>query len=52
MIDLSLPLDSAEARGVQFERTVGASDLQQLRKMPAEKLLAAFKGIGTVIVDG
>ena len=47
-----MPLDSAEARGLQIAKSAGAASLQELRNMPAEKLLTLHKGIGTVIVDG
>lgn len=52
MMGITLPLDSAERRGVQFEKTTGASNLEELRNMPAEKLMSAFKGGGVPIVDG
>lgn len=47
----SLPLDSAEARGLAFQKSIGAADLDALRAMPADSLLAAYKGSSQVIVD-
>ncbi len=47
-----MPLDTAEARGLQIAKSAGAGNLQELRNMPAEKLVPLYRGIGTVIVDG
>lgn len=48
----ALTLDSAEEKGEEFEKSVGASNLKQLREMPAEELFSAFQGGGAPIVDG
>ena len=47
----SLPLDSAESLGLSFQKSLGASDLSALRSLPADSLLAAWKGGNAVIVD-
>ncbi|HWB24899.1 MAG TPA: carboxylesterase family protein [Chitinophagaceae bacterium] len=52
MLRVSFPLDSAEAKGVQFEHAAGASSLEALRNMPVEKLMSIAYGGGTAIVDG
>lgn len=49
------PLDSAEKAGAAWAHSVGASNLAELRKMPAEKLQAAAqrqRGISWPITDG
>lgn len=45
-------LAEAEEKAVQFMHAAGASSLEELRTMPASKLMAAYKGQGGLIVDG
>jgi para-nitrobenzyl esterase len=45
-------LADAERTGVEFQRTVGAASIADLRKAPAEKLLAATRGLFWPIIDG
>ena len=42
----------AERNGVQFATTAGASSIEELRKIPPEKLLAATRGLAWPIIDG
>ena len=42
----------AERNGTQFATTAGATSIEELRKMPAEKLLAATRGLAWPIIDG
>lgn len=51
LFNVDMPLDSAERMGVQFEKAIGVSNLQQLREVPAEKILATFKGRALPIID-
>ncbi len=46
------PLKSAEQNGLTFQNTAGAGSLAELRKMPAEKILAATRGMAWPNVDG
>jgi enterochelin esterase-like enzyme len=46
------PLASAERDGLAFAQNAGASSLAELRKIPAEKLLGASRGLAWPIVDG
>jgi para-nitrobenzyl esterase len=49
------PLDSAEQAGIAWVRSVGATSLAELRKMPAEKLQAAAQGqfgVSWPVTDG
>ena len=45
-------LADAERSGVEFAKTVGAASITELRKEPADKLLAATRGLFWPIVDG
>ena len=45
-------LAEAERAGVQFATNAGATSIAQLRKMPAEKLIAATRGLAWPIIDG
>jgi len=45
-------LADAERSGAEFARTVGAASIADLRKVPAEKLLAATRGLFWPIIDG
>ena len=45
-------LADAERDGVQFAQTAGAASVTELRKIPAEKLLAATRGLAWPIIDG
>jgi para-nitrobenzyl esterase len=45
-------LAAAEARGVAFQRSVGAADLAALRRLPADRLVAAQPPAMPPIVDG
>ena len=45
-------LSVAERDGVQFATTAGATSIQELRKIPPEKLLAATRGLAWPIIDG
>jgi para-nitrobenzyl esterase len=46
------PLRSAEKDGLGFQITAGAGSLADLRKIPAEKILAATRGMAWPNVDG
>lgn len=46
------PLVSAEKDGLAFQLTAGADSLADLRKLPAEKILAATRGMAWPNVDG
>ena len=46
------PLASAEKDGLAFQQNAGASSLAELRKLPAEKILAATRGMAWPIIDG
>jgi para-nitrobenzyl esterase len=46
------PLASAEKDGFAFQGTAGANSLADLRKIPAEKILAATRGMAWPNVDG
>ena len=46
------PLAVAERDGLAFQINAGASSLADLRKLPAEKLLAATRGLAWPIIDG
>ncbi|MGA2571983.1 MAG: carboxylesterase family protein, partial [Terracidiphilus sp.] len=46
------PLAIAERDGQAFAVNAGASSIAELRKIPAEKLLAATRGLAWPIVDG
>ena len=46
------PLASAEKDGLAFQLNAGASSLADLRKMPAEKIMAATHGLAWPNVDG
>ena len=45
-------LADAERDGAQFARAAGAASIAELRKMPAEKLLAATRGLAWPNTDG
>jgi len=45
-------LADAERDGVEFARAAGAASIAELRKMPAEKLLAATRGLAWPNTDG
>ncbi len=45
-------LADAERDGAQFARAAGATSIAELRKMPAEKLLAATRGLAWPNTDG
>ncbi len=45
-------LADAERSGAEFARTVGAASIGDLRKVPAEKLLAATRGLFWPMIDG
>jgi len=45
-------LADAERDGMEFARTAGATSIAELRKMPAEKLLAATRGLAWPNIDG
>jgi para-nitrobenzyl esterase len=47
-----MSLDTAEEKGLQFQRSLGARDLTALRALPADSLMKAFKGGSNAIVDG
>lgn len=46
------PLADAERSGAEFAKSVGAASIAELRKEPADKLLAATRGLFWPIVDG
>jgi para-nitrobenzyl esterase len=46
------PLESAEENGLVFQAAAGANSLADLRKLPAEKILAATRGMAWPNVDG
>jgi len=46
------PLASAEKAGLDFQLNAGAASLVDLRKIPAEKLLGATRGLAWPIIDG
>jgi para-nitrobenzyl esterase len=46
------PLAAAEKDGEDFARAAGAISLAELRKMPADKLVAATHGLPWPVVDG
>jgi para-nitrobenzyl esterase len=46
------PLVSAEKDGLAFQAAAGANSLTDLRKLPAEKILAATRGMAWPNVDG
>jgi para-nitrobenzyl esterase len=46
------PLADAERSGAEFARTLGAASVADLRKVPAEKVLAATRGMAWPIIDG
>jgi para-nitrobenzyl esterase len=46
------PLADAERTGVDFARSLGAGTVADLRKVPAEKVLAATRGMFWPIIDG
>jgi para-nitrobenzyl esterase len=46
------PLANAEKDGLTFQLNAGASSLADLRKIPAEKIIAAQRGLAWPIVDG
>ena len=45
-------LADAERSGVEFARTLGAASVADLRKVPAEKVLGATRGLAWPIIDG
>jgi para-nitrobenzyl esterase len=45
-------LDTAERDGLAFAKNAGASSLAELRALPAEKILAAQRGMAWPVVDG
>ncbi|MFP5206202.1 MAG: carboxylesterase family protein [Acidobacteriota bacterium] len=45
-------LAEAERAGVRFATNAGAASIAELRKVPAEKLIAATRGLAWPIVDG
>jgi para-nitrobenzyl esterase len=45
-------LSVAERDGVQFATTAGATSIQELRKIPPDKLLSATRGLAWPIIDG
>ena len=45
-------LADAERNGVSLARDAGASSIEELRKMPAEKIMAAQRGLAWPIIDG
>lgn len=45
-------LKVAEARGVEFAKSVGASSLADLRALPADSIQKRNRGMGSVVVDG
>jgi para-nitrobenzyl esterase len=46
------PLADAERSGVEFARTLGAATVADLRMVPAEKVLAATRGLAWPVIDG
>ena len=46
------PLADAERGGVEFARNLGAASVADLRKVPAEKVLAATRGLAWPNIDG
>jgi len=46
------PLAIAEKDGIAFAINAGAGSIAELRKLPAEKLLAATRGLAWPIIDG
>jgi para-nitrobenzyl esterase len=46
------PLADAERSGAEFARTLGAATVADLRKVPAEKVLAATRGLAWPNIDG
>jgi para-nitrobenzyl esterase len=45
-------LADAERRGEELAKTLGATSLEELRKLPAEKILTGQRGLAWPIVDG
>ena len=49
-----IPLDFAEAKGVEFAKSKGVSSLEELRALPASELIADFRPNNdySAVVDG
>lgn len=47
-----LSLDDAEKKGLQIQKLAAAKNLEELRRVPAEKLVSLQQGLGSICIDG
>lgn len=47
-----LRLEDAEKKGLQLQKSAGVNSLEELRKIPAEKLVSMLQGLGSISIDG
>jgi para-nitrobenzyl esterase len=47
-----LSLDAAEKKGLQIQKLAGVENLEELRRIPAERFVSLLQGLGTINIDG